>query len=71
MILGGFGRRKTKPIKANLNFTAENAELAEQKVIFVNGLSIKKYNLHLTSPRSLRTQRLIRNKANLLVLRTA
>ena len=64
-----FGRRKNKanlkPNKANLNFTAENAECAEQKGIHINDCPIKKYNLHLTSPRSLRTLRLMRNKANL------
>ena len=49
------------------NFTAENAECAEQKGICVNGCPIKKYNLHLTSLRSLRTQRLMRNKANFKV----
>ena len=53
--------------KANLYFTAENAEFAEQKGICVNGCPIKKYNLHLTSLRSLRTQRLMRNKANFKV----
>ena len=29
VIFGGFWRRKTKPIKPNLCFTAENAEFAE------------------------------------------
>ena len=29
MVLSGFGHEKTKPIKPNLCFTAENAEFAE------------------------------------------
>ena len=53
---GGRGWRKnkanSKPIKPNVYLTAENAEYAEQKGICVNGCSIKKYDLHLTSPRS-------------------
>ena len=51
-ILAILGGGKTKPNKANFNFTAESAELAEQKGICVNGCSIKKYDLHLTSLRS-------------------
>jgi len=31
VIMSGFGRQKTKPIKANLDFTAEIAEFAEKK----------------------------------------
>jgi len=56
--------RKTKPIKANLDFTAENAEYAEKKNICVSDCSIKKYTLYPISPRSLRTRRLMKNKAN-------
>ena len=65
-ILWFWAAKKQTQFKANFNFTAENAECAEQKGICVNGCPIKKYNLHLTSLRSLRTQRLMRNKANLL-----
>ena len=60
--------------KANLHFTAKNAEFArlgealrrsqaEKKDICVSDCSIKKYALCPISPRSLRTRRLIKNKA--------
>jgi len=51
-ILMGRAGEKTKPNKANLNFTAENAECAEQKGVCVNACPVKKYNLYLTSLRS-------------------
>ena len=41
------GDEKTKSNKANLYFTAENAEFAEQRGICVNDCPIKKYNLYL------------------------
>jgi len=56
---------KTNPNKANLHFTAENAGYAEKKDICVSDCSIKKYALCPISPRSLRTRRLMKNKANL------
>ena len=56
---------KTNPNKANLYFTAENAEYAEKKNICVSDCPIKKYALYPISPRSLRTRRLMKNKANL------
>ncbi|MHC4175853.1 MAG: hypothetical protein ACYST5_23335, partial [Planctomycetota bacterium] len=55
---------KTKPNKANLHFTAENTEYAEKKDICVSYCSIEKYALYHISPRSLRTRRLMENKAN-------
>ncbi|MHC4596077.1 MAG: hypothetical protein ACYS19_14205 [Planctomycetota bacterium] len=61
---------KTKPNKANLHFTAENAEYAEKKDIYVSDCSIEKYALYAISPCSglghpvdLRTRRLMKNKA--------
>ncbi|MHC4459676.1 MAG: hypothetical protein ACYS0I_21770, partial [Planctomycetota bacterium] len=61
---------KTKPNKANLHFTAENAEYAEKKYISVSDCSIEKYALYAISPCSgighpvdLRTRRLMKNKA--------
>jgi len=54
---------KTNPNKANLNFTAENAVYADKKNICVSDCSIKNYVLYRTSPRSLRTRRLMKNKA--------
>ncbi len=61
-----FGENKpnSKPIKANLHFTAENTEYAEKKDISVSGCSIDKYALYHISPCSLRTRRLMKNKAN-------
>jgi len=50
--------------KPNLRFTAENAEYAQEKNICVSDCSIKKYTLYPISPRSLRTRRLMKNKAN-------
>jgi len=55
---------KTNPIKANLHFTAENAEYAEKKDISVSDCSIEKYALYPISPCSLRTRRLMKNKPN-------
>jgi len=49
---------------ANLRFIAENTEFAEKKDICVSYCSIKKYALYYISPRSLRTRRLMKNKAN-------
>jgi hypothetical protein len=43
---GGSG--KTKPIKANLHFTAENAGYAEKKNIYVSDCSIEKYAIEIT-----------------------
>jgi len=45
-------------------FTAENAEYAEKKDIYVSDCSIEKYALYPISPRSLRTRRLMENKPN-------
>jgi len=45
--------------KPNLHFTTEKNN------IFVSGWSIKRYALYSISPRSLRTRRLMKNKANL------
>jgi len=53
---------KTNPNKANLHFTAENAEYAETKDICISDCLIKKYALFPISPRSLRTRRLMQNK---------
>jgi len=53
----------SNPIKANLHFTAENTEYAEKKDISVSDCSIEKYALYPISPRSLRTRRLMKNKA--------
>jgi len=53
---------KTKPIKPNFHFTAENAVYAEKKNICVSNCSIKEYALYPISSRSLRTRRLIKNK---------
>ena len=60
-----FGENKpnSNPNKANLHFTAENAEYAEKKDICISDCLIKKYALYPISPRSLRTRRLIKNKA--------
>jgi len=59
------GSKKTNPNKANLRFfAAENAEYAEKKDICVSGCLIEKYTLYPISPRSLRTRRLMKNKAN-------
>ena len=49
--------------KPNLHFTAENAEYAQKKNICVSDCSIKKYALYPISPCSLRTRRLMKNKA--------
>ncbi len=61
---------KTKPNKANLHFTAENAEYAEKKDICVSDCPIEIYALYHISPCSglghpvdLRTRRLMKNKA--------
>jgi len=61
-----FGENKpnSNPNKANLHFTAENAEYAEKKDICISDCLIKKYALYPISPRSLRTRRLMKNKAN-------
>ena len=56
------GSKKTNPNKANLHFTAENAEYAEKKDICISDCLIKKYALYPISPRSLRTRRLMKNK---------
>jgi len=52
-------------------FTAENAELAEQKNICVTYYLTKKYNPNLLSLRSLRTRRLIKTNpiSNLTLLK--
>ena len=55
---------KTNPNKANLHFTAENAGYAKRKDICISDCLIKKYALYPISPRSLRTRRLMKNKAN-------
>jgi len=55
---------KTNPNKPNLHFTAENAEHAEKKNIYVSDCSIKKCALYPVSPCSLRTRRLMENKPN-------
>ena len=67
---------KTNPNKPNLHFTAENAEHAEKKNIYVSDCSIKKCALYPISPCfrpsqwlcygewTLRTRRLIENKPN-------
>ncbi|MHC4596955.1 MAG: hypothetical protein ACYS9C_18475 [Planctomycetota bacterium] len=55
---------KTNPIKTNLHLTAENTEYAEKKDISVSDCSIERYALYHISPRSLRTRRLMKNKAN-------
>jgi hypothetical protein len=44
--------------------TAENAEYAEKSDICVSDYPIEKYALYPISPRSLRTRRLMKNKAN-------
>ncbi len=59
----GENEPKTNPIKANLHFTAENTEYAEKKDISVSDCSIEKYALYAISPCSLRTRRLMKNKA--------
>jgi len=58
----GENKPNSNPIKANLHFTAENAEYAEEKNICVSVCSIEKYALYPISPRSLRTRRLMKNK---------
>jgi len=67
---------KTNPNKPNLHFTAENAEHAEKKNIYVSDCSIKKCALYPVSPCfhpsqwlcygewTLRTRRLMENKPN-------
>jgi len=45
-------------------FTADNAEYAEMKNICVSDCPIEKYGLYPMSPCSLRTRRLMTNKAN-------
>ncbi len=60
----GQNEPKTNPIKANLHFTAENTEYAEKKDISVSYCSIERYALYAISPCSLRTRRLMKNKAN-------
>ena len=59
----GENKPNSNPIKANLHFTAENTEYAEKKVISVSDCSIEKYALYHISPCSLRTRRLMKNKA--------
>ncbi len=59
----GENEPKTNPIKANLHLTAENAEYAEKKDICVSDCPIEKYALYPISPCSLRTRRLMKNKA--------
>ncbi len=59
----GENEPKTNPIKPNLHLTAENTEYAEKKDIGVSDCSIDKYALYHISPRSLRTRRLMKNKA--------
>jgi len=55
---------KNKPNQSqSVFFTAENAEFAEQKGIYISDCPIKKYNLSLPSLRSSRTRRLIRNES--------
>ncbi len=54
----GENEPNSKPNKANLHFTAENAEYAEKKDISVSDCSIEKYALYPISPCSLRTWRL-------------
>jgi hypothetical protein len=50
--------------KPNLHLTAENAEHAEKKSISVSDCSVERYALYPISPCSLRTRRLMENKAN-------
>jgi len=59
----GENKPNSKPIKANLHFTAENTEHAEKKDISVSDCSIERYALYHISPCSLRTRRLMKNKA--------
>jgi len=66
----GENKPNSKPIKANLHFTAENTEYAQKKDISVSDCSIEKYALYAISPCSglghpvdLRTRRLMKNKA--------
>jgi len=70
----GENKPNSNPIKANLHFTAENAEYArlgealrrsqaKRKDICVSDCPIKKYALYPISPRSRRTRRLMKNKA--------
>ena len=59
----GENKPNSKPIKANLHFTAENTEDAEKKDISVSDCSIDKYALYAISPCSLRTRRLMKNNA--------
>jgi len=67
----GENKPNSKPIKANLHFTAENTEYAEKKDISVSYCSLKRYALYAISPCSglghpvdLRTRLLMKNKAN-------
>ncbi|MHC4189036.1 MAG: hypothetical protein ACYTBX_17690 [Planctomycetota bacterium] len=60
----GENKPNSNPNKANLHFTAENTEYAEKKDISVSNCSIDKYALYAISPCSLRTRRLMKNKAN-------
>ena len=60
----GQNKPNSNPNKANLHLTAENAEYAEKKDIFVSDCPIEKYALYPISPCSLRTWRLMKNKAN-------
>ncbi len=66
----GENEPKTNPIKPNLYFTAENTEYAEKKDISVSDCSIEKYALYAISPCSLRTRRLMKNKAKTNPIRT-
>ena len=59
----GENKPNSKPNKANLHFTAENTEYAEKKDISVSYCSIERYALYHISPCSLRTRRLMKNKA--------
>jgi hypothetical protein len=54
---------KQTQFKPNLHFTAENTEYAEKKDISVSDCLIGKYALYAISPCSLRTRRLMKNKA--------
>jgi len=61
----GFGIPENKPKQSQFYiFTAENAEYAEKNNICVSGCPIEKYAPYPISPCSLRTRRLMKNKAN-------
>jgi hypothetical protein len=58
----GKNKPNSNPNKANLHFTAENAEHTEKQDISVSYSSIERYALYHIPLRSLRTRRLMENK---------